>query len=87
MFDPVAVLHTALLCIKKRTFPSQNKTILIKYKYKDLILLFGGVNFRERKKNTLSVTKFTRGPFDFHKVLRNKKVCFNHLLKIALTNY
>ena len=33
---PVAVLNTALLCIK---FHSQNGTILIKYKYKDWILL------------------------------------------------
>ena len=32
---PVAVLNTALLCIKKRIFDSQNGTILIKYKYKD----------------------------------------------------
>ena len=30
---PVAVLNTALLCIYKRIFHSQNGTILIKYKY------------------------------------------------------
>ena len=37
-FEP-AVLNTALLCIKIRIFHSQNGTILIKYKYKDWILL------------------------------------------------
>ena len=36
---PVAVLNTALLCIKTRIFHSQNRKILIKYKYKDWILL------------------------------------------------
>ena len=38
---PAAVLNTALLCIKKRIVHSQSWTILIKYKYKDWILLVG----------------------------------------------
>ena len=40
---PVAVLNTALLCSLKRIFHRQKGTILIKYKYKDWLLLFHSV--------------------------------------------
>ena len=91
---PAAVLITALLCIWKQIFHSQNGTILTKYKYKDWILLVcfswryeRHMIYVEILKSASCITKFTRGPSVIHTSMRNKQVEFNSLKYYNATSY